>query len=158
MFITSDDLDAFVIIEASKADAMIADAEALALLAAPCLDRSSEDDDPLTETQVAAVKAILRGAILRWNEAGNGILSQRTAGPFSQSIDTRQTRRAMFAPAEIEQLQSICGVEDGGGIFAIDTVPTCAVVHSEICALYFGATYCSCGAVLAGFPLYEVCE
>lgn len=155
MFIITDDLTPFASIDDEKADAMIADAEALALLVAPGLDRTGEDDDPLTDPQLAAVKAILRAAILRWNEAGNGILSQRSAGPFSETIDTRQTRRGMFTPAEIEQLQSVVAGEDGSGIFSIDTVPTCANQHSDICSLYFGATYCSCGAVLAGFPLYE---
>ena len=42
-----------------------------------------------------------------------------------------------------------------GGAFAIDTAPVVGAIHNETCALYFGATYCSCGAVLTGlFPLY----
>jgi len=42
-----------------------------------------------------------------------------------------------------------------GGAFAIDTAPVVGEIHNETCALYFGATYCSCGAVLTGlFPLY----
>ncbi len=40
--------------------------------------------------------------------------------------------------------------------FSIDTTPTTTVIHADICALNFGALYCSCGAVLTGlFPLYE---
>lgn len=157
MFISTDDLIPFATIDEEKADAMIADAEALALLVAPCLDRTAEDDEALTDQQAAAVRAILRGAILRWNEAGTGAKSQRTAGPFSETFDTRQVRKGMFLPSEIEQLQSICDGDDGSGIFSIDTISTCNV-HADICALNFGATYCSCGAVLAGFPLYESSE
>lgn len=41
-----------------------------------------------------------------------------------------------------------------GGAFSVDTVP-CASVHQPWCNLAFGATYCSCGADLAGFPLWE---
>ena len=42
-----------------------------------------------------------------------------------------------------------------GGAFAIDTAPVVGEIHNDTCALYFGATYCSCGAVLTGlFPLY----
>lgn len=42
----------------------------------------------------------------------------------------------------------------GGGVFAIDTV-SASSVHVPWCSLAFGATYCSCGADIAGFPLYE---
>jgi len=44
------------------------------------------------------------------------------------------------------------------GAFAIDTVPAgVGGGHSDICALYFGGAYCSCGAVLTNlvYPLYE---
>lgn len=139
-------------IDPFKAAEMIADATALAMLAAPCL---ADEDNILTAPQLAAVKAILRGAILRWNDSGTGALQAQTAGPFSQTYDTRQTRRSLFWPSEIEQLQSICKGADTGGAFSIDTVGF-GTIHAEICSLYFGAAYCSCGADIAGFPLYEV--
>lgn len=41
------------------------------------------------------------------------------------------------------------------GAFSIDTVNT-TTVHMPWCALNMGATYCSCGADLAGYPIYEV--
>jgi hypothetical protein len=42
------------------------------------------------------------------------------------------------------------------GAFAVDTVGTQITQHADICALRFGALYCSCGAVLTMlFPLYE---
>lgn len=150
-FLTVDDLAPFATLEVEKAEAMIADATAVALLAAPCLT-----NDELTETQLAAVKAVLRGAILRWNEAGTGALASQTAGPFSQTLDNRQQRRAMFWPSEIEQLQNICKVEGDGGAFSIDSLPSCTAIHADICTLNFGGAYCSCGAVLTQlFPLYE---
>jgi hypothetical protein len=58
----------------------------------------------------------------------------------------------MFQPSEITDLQKLCA-GDATGIFGIDTVGT-ASIHDEACSLYFGATYCSCGADLAGFPLW----
>lgn len=152
-FLTVDDLVPFATIEEEKAQAMIDDATAVALMAAPCLD---SEDTPLTETQLAAVKAVVRGAILRWNEAGTGALASQTAGPFSQTLDNRQQRRSMFWPSEIEQLQNICKVEGDGGAFSIDALPLCTTTHADICALNFGALYCSCGAVLTqNWPLYE---
>lgn len=88
-------------IDEGKAQQMIDDATALAVLAAPCIDAADF-------TKTAAVKAILRGAILRWNEAGTGALQAQQAGPFGQTLDTRQQRRGMFWPSEIVQLQSLC--------------------------------------------------
>jgi hypothetical protein len=85
---------------------MIDDAEALAVLAAPCL---GDEPSTLTAGQLAAVKAILRGAIMRWNDAATGVIQYQTAGSYSVSTDTKQPRRGMFWPSEIEQLQNICG-------------------------------------------------
>lgn len=47
-----------------------------------------------------------------------------------------------------------------GGAFAIDTEPRYTSNHADICALRFGALYCSCGAVITNllFPLYERTE
>lgn len=152
-FLTVDDLLLFVpSLNEDQAEQMIADAEAMAVLAAPCLD---DPDVNLTENQESAVKAVLRGAILRWQEAGTGALQSQQVGPFGQTFDTRQQRRGMFWPSEIEQLQSICGSDDKKA-FTVDTVPATIIVHAEICALVFGAEYCSCGAWLTmGLPLYE---
>jgi hypothetical protein len=143
------DLEPFAAIDAVKAQAMIDDALALAAQVAPCI---LED----TFEQEGAARAILRGAVLRWNEAGTGALQSQTAGPFGQQIDTRQQRRGMFWPSEITQLQRLCAGDTGAEAFAVDTVPTGGIQqHADTCALRFGAQYCSCGAVLTqGLPLY----
>lgn len=41
-----------------------------------------------------------------------------------------------------------------GGAFSVDTVGS-ASLHLPWCALYFGATYCSCGVDIAGYPIFE---
>lgn len=110
-FLTPEDLAPFATIEATKAQAMIDDAEAMAALAAPCI--LSEDF-----ANADAVKAILRGAVLRWNEAGSGALAAESAGPFAKTVDTRQERRTMFWPSEIQQLQNLCGTI-GGATFTV---------------------------------------
>lgn len=149
-FLEVDGLTAFASIDPEKAAMMIADATAMAVLAAPCLDVG-----PLTANQLDAVRAILRGAVLRWNEAGTGAMSGQTAGPFGVTLDTRQQRRAMFFPSEITLLQAVCGASTSGA-FSVDTLPNPGVFHADICSINFGATYCSCGAVLTGgYPLYE---
>lgn len=112
-----DDLAPFATIDAAKAQAMIDDALALAARVAPCITQSTFEHD-------AAAKAILRGAVLRWNDAGTGAFQSQQIGPFGESYDTRQQRRGMFWPSEIEQLQELC--RDGDPTpqaFVVDTSP-----------------------------------
>lgn len=142
------DLEPFATIDEVKAQAMIDDALAMARLVAPCIDTAEFE-------HAGAAKAVIRGAILRWHDSGSGAVSQRTAGPFGETIDTRQTRRSMFWPSEIEQLQKMCQAADSGGAWGYDALGCLLPQHADICALNFGATYCSCGAVLAGAPLWE---
>lgn len=149
------DLVPFATIEPTKAQAMIDDATAMAVRVAPCLASD------LPDTDQAAAKAVLRNAILRWNDSGTGALSglQQTAGSFqvSQTLDTRSPRRGLLWPSEITDLQGICSAGATTEAFEIDPTPTdVAVVHAASCSIMFGATYCSCGAVLtARLPLYE---
>lgn len=156
VFLILEDLQAFAPgIDPVRAQAMIDDASAMAVLAAPCI---AEDPSTLTVAQLAALKAILRGAILRWDEAGSGAMSAQTAGPFGMTVDTRQPRRGMFWPSEIQQLRDLCGGSLSSGAFSVDMVAdwSTTITHSDICALNFGAVYCSCGAVLTyNLPLYE---
>jgi hypothetical protein len=145
--LTPFDLDPFADIPEVKALAMIEDALALAARVAPCIV------DPAFAHEAAA-RAILRGAILRWHEAGSGALQSEGIGAYNYTVDNRQVRRGMFWPSEIEQLQELCSTSGPSGVFAVDTVGSDGLVHAETCSLNFGATYCSCGAVLAGVPLY----
>ncbi|MBF6291807.1 hypothetical protein IU454_08010 [Nocardia farcinica] len=150
VFIEPVDLDPFATIDSAKAEAMIEDAEAMAIEAAPCITEPSF-------AKQAAVKAILRAAILRWNDSGSGARTSMSGLGYAQTIDTTNPRKSLFWPSEIEALQKLCKTSDSGGAFNIDTVPGCGpIVHADICAINFGAQYCSCGAVLTqGLPLYE---
>lgn len=129
---------------------MIEDALALAARVAPCI---------LTEEfQFAgAARAILRGAILRWNEAGTGALQSERLEDYQYTTDTRYpASRGLFFPSEISQLQDLCRGEVDGGAFAVGTIGVQRSMHADICSLNFGALYCSCGAVLTmDLPLYE---
>lgn len=154
--LTNDDLAPFAAIDDDKADAMIVDTLARAAAIAPCIvDEDFEND--------AAAKAIIRGAILRWHDAGSGGVVQETdtTGPFTTSKTFEKggsERRGLFWPSEIAELQKLCASSGSQGAFAIDTVACITDIHSAACALRFGATYCSCGADLAGFPIYELDE
>lgn len=75
----------------------------------------------------AAAKAIVRGATLRWHEAGRGAVVSQTTMSYGQTIDTRQPRKAMFFPSEIDTLKQLCRpADDDGGAFAIDLFPPAA--------------------------------
>lgn len=159
-FITPQDLAPFATIEAAKAGEMIADAEGQAILTAPCIPdlltaptEESPADKARREAKLAAVKGILRGAILRWEEAGTGAIQTQIAGPFSQTVQY-QARRAMFWPTEITDLQKVCSTGQAKA-YAIDTAPG-ATAHLPWCSLMLGATYCSCGVDIARVPIYEL--
>lgn len=160
LFITTSDLEPFAIIPAVKAAAMIEDAEAMSILTAPCLpDLLTVPVDELPAdlvrrlAKLAALKAILRAAILRWFDSGSGAVASQTAGPFGQTLDTRVSRKSMFWPSEIEQLQGLCQTGETGKAFAVDTVSIVAY-HLPWCSINFGALYCSCGAdINNGVPL-----
>ena len=106
-YITPDDLAAFATLDAAKAAAMVADASAMAVMAAPCLS----DEAALTEAQRAAVKSVLRRAILRWDEAGAGSRKSvtETAGIYGHGETLEvSSSKGLFWPSEIADLQAIC--------------------------------------------------
>jgi hypothetical protein len=159
-FIEPVDLAPFADIDAAKAAAMIQDAEAQAILTAPCITSltvAPEDETAeaaaLRTAKVAAVVSILRAALLRWHEAGSGVIQTESTGPFSKTTQY-QGRRAMFWPSEITDLQGICKDADGGKIFSVDVYGADSA-HLPWCSLNFGATYCSCGVDIAGYPIFE---
>lgn len=118
-----EDLESFAKIDPGKARDMIADAEAMAALAAPCINDPEFRDD---EGLVAALKAILRQSIIRRNETGTGALSQVGSGPFQMSTDTRTPTRGLFWPSEIAQLRDLCAAfreEDQDKAFSVDMTP-----------------------------------
>ena len=90
---------------------------------------------------------------MRWKDVGTGAVTQQQAGPWMQSIDTTKQRRGMFWPSELDQLRSLCGSGTPTSGTA-GTVPVVLDIHADTCALRFGALYCSCGADIAGFPLF----
>lgn len=139
---------------AEMIDAMVAGANARATRVAPCL--ATTDPAP-TADQLAEAKLVLIGAVKRWAEAGSGALQSQTAGPFGMTVDTRQRGGYNLWPSEIQELQAICSSGPvGRQAFSIDTAPSLGSAHLPWCNLAFGATYCSCGADIAGEPIYEL--
>lgn len=139
--------------------AMVDGANAKASRVAPCLGWNGSIDGqpaPSTET-VNEARLILIGAVKRWAEAGSGSVQATTSGPFGMTVDTRQRGGFNLWPSEITDLQALCRAGSvGRQAFSIDTVPSGArAVHADVCSIYFGGR-CSCGADIAGEPLYEL--
>lgn len=61
------------------------------------------------------------------------------------------TRRIEILPAWWEML----GVKNGGQPFSIDMTAGASAIHQPWCDVNLGGGSCSCGAALAGFPLWE---
>lgn len=156
VFITPADLAPFATIAAEKAQAMIDDAYARAARVAPCLKDSEFQADA---DNVAAVRSVLRAAVLRRNDAGTGVTQYQTTGPYSVATDTKQPHRSLLWPSEIEELQNICRAFSGDTPSpAFSVTPTGGTgLHAPFCDLMFGGTTCSCGANLTNYqyPLYE---
>lgn len=103
MFLKPQDLSPFAEIPLDKAQAMIDDAEAKALVIEPKLAQN----DQLSATQINAVRALLRDAILRWNDRGSGALTQTSIGQVNVSSDSRSWGQNLFTSREEAQLRSI---------------------------------------------------
>jgi hypothetical protein len=138
-------------------NAMLDGANAKASRVAPCLTWDGTDPAMPAPTvdQLSEARLVLIGAITRWSQAGSGALQAQTAGPFGQTIDTRQRTGYNLWPSEIEQLQAVCKAITQRKAFAVDTAPDVTGEHAPWCSLAFGALYCSCGVDIAGYPIFE---
>ena len=113
------------------------------------------DTVPAAETAAPATRRRIVCAVVRRAMAADdfpGMESvQQSAGPFSVTQKatnphgdfylTKQEKKALGAGA-----QKAFGVQVAGNATAM---------HLPWCSLNFGANYCSCGADIAGVPIYE---
>lgn len=85
-----------------------------------------------------------------------------TPGVSSESVqidDGQYTTRFERTPRRVTILPewwAILGITDGKGrAFTIDMTPSDMTIHAATCSLAFGALHCSCGADIAGYPLFD---
>lgn len=55
----------------------------------------------------------------------------------------------------LDEWWDLLAAEEQGGAFVLDMISTSSV-HLAWCSINFGALYCSCGADIAGYPIYEL--
>jgi hypothetical protein len=96
----------------AQADLYIDDIEAQAEVEAPCIVADGFEHG-------AAVKSILRQAVLRWHRAGEGGVAseQNTTGSFThtQSLDTRTFGEGRLFTGEVRRLKALCRTSSTGG-------------------------------------------
>lgn len=54
----------------------------------------------------------------------------------------------------LDEWWTLLGLAEASGAFSIDTIGSSSA-HLPWCSIMLGATYCSCGADIAGRPIYE---
>jgi hypothetical protein len=107
-------------------------------LSAPCID-------DVDFAYPDAAKAIIRTAILRWNDSGAAGRTQvsDSVGPFSHAESYQQpVRRALFSAPEIQQLQALCKSSQAGRAFEVDSTPPAPASASSM----HTSTPCGTGA------------
>ena len=105
---------------------------------------------PLTRRRI--VCRVVRSAMPDTDGLAGMESIQQSAGPFGMTMKpvnpngdfylTKQEKKALGDGA-----QKAFGVQE--------IAATVTPVHAPWCSLNFGATYCSCGADIAGIPIYE---
>lgn len=103
-FLAASDLAAFTKATPAALDEMIRDVEALAVLKVPCI---ADLTDP---GAVAAVRAVIRGAVLRWADRATRDDRQMTSGPFTIGPTPGSGDRAspLLWPSELADLAAAC--------------------------------------------------
>lgn len=93
-FVEPRDLAPYADIPEAKALAMIEDAEAEAILAAPCITALAPED-PKRD----AIRALLRQAIPRRHGADTRVVTQAGAGPFQKPVEPQRATAHRRVPS-----------------------------------------------------------
>lgn len=135
--------------DTARAQAALDDASTLvrAVAGKTWVDDNNELEDVPDVVFTVTVRAALRAFV---NPSG---VQQQSTGPFSESY-ANSSSDVYLTNKEQDMIRS-AAAGGSGGIYGIDTAPLVGAIHSELCSLNFGANYCSCGASLAGYPLYQ---
>lgn len=70
-------------------------------------------------------------------------------GSSSKSYKTGKGRVTI-----LDEWWALLGLVEASGAFSVDQFRAVGSIHAAWCSLNFGATYCSCGADIAGYPIF----
>ena len=120
--------------------------------------RIDSGDEPDLEATVVDVVAAMVTRVFR-NPAGHRSVSgQETTGQFSGSNTITFGGDNPGALGLLDEERDALRPPDaprGGQAFSIGVAPAGATDHLPWCSLWFTGKWCSCGADIAGFPIYE---
>jgi hypothetical protein len=80
--------------------------------------------------------------------------TQVTISIADEGSSSRTYRSSKGRVVIIDEWWTLLGLTQPSGAFAVDMLGV-DTIHQPWCSLSFGANYCSCGADLAGYPIYE---
>lgn len=124
----------------------IGDADMLVQLRAEQLSVDAESIDRVK------INYVVRQAVARHVRRPDDATQVTTAIDDGSESKTYRTGAGRVKISDEEWL--ILGLTDPKGAYAFDTAPS-GTIHAAWCALVFGANYCSCGADIAGYPIFE---
>lgn len=132
--------------------AWIGDAEDLVLYEFPNIQERIDSGDLPERRVVRVVVAVVIRVLMNPDNVRS---RTQGTGPFSDGVTYAGDAPGGLALTDAER-ETLSGTQSGGKAFAVDTVSaTGAIVHDDACSINFGATYCSCGAILTqGFALW----
>ena len=120
-------------------------------------DRIDSGDEPDLEATVIDVVVAMATRVFR-NPAGHRSVSgQETTGQFSGSNTITFGGNNPGALGLLDEERDALRPPDaprGGQAFSIGVAPAGATDHLPWCSLWFTGKWCSCGADIAGFPIY----
>lgn len=155
-------------VEESAVDGLLEEASSIALahMRLPEGHYDNVDNLPVPTMVKIVVSRMVARVLTRRAESEVGGLNvpvgatqrQETAGPFS-GMTTFVSGSTSGGPwlERMDRLQ-LDQARGDRQAFTIDTAPGRSTAHADVCSLNFGAAYCSCGASIAGHPIYEVDE
>lgn len=142
--------------EEATATVLLGDASAMIRAECPDIDARLVPVPPATlpELDPTVPTMVACAMVKRSMNAGDmaGLKSrQESMGPFAQSLAPVNPNGDLYM-TKAERRALGCG---GQQAFTVSMAPQAGTVHRPWCSLAFGATYCSCGADIAGHPIYE---
>ena len=108
--------------------------------------------DPIDE---AKVDYVVRNVVVAKAQRPQDGVSQVTTSVDDGSVSRTYRSASKDLSALLEDWWAFLGLVSAGGAFSLELTPADSS-HLPWCSLSMGALYCSCGADIAGYPIYEL--
>ena len=117
------------------------------------LIQSRADDLGVESVDQAKLDYVIREAVVKHIKRPDDATQVTVAVDDSSTSRSYQSGKGRVVI--LDEWWKLIGLVVGGQAFAVDMLRVRGSVHYPWCSLTFGALYCSCGADIAGHPIYE---